>query len=136
MVFLKRGEIRLQMAFEYGPQGLVFDIGMAQAMAGEDAAGVGVDDKDCFIAGIQEDIVGGFRTDAVDGEQFFSQAGKGKRGHGFHASAMVFYQVCAETAQARGFDAEKAGRTKRVMQGVFPTGQNTDGIEQITLFEV
>ena len=38
-------------------------------VAGEDPFGIGVDDKDGFLGGIEQDGIGGFWPSPVDGEQ-------------------------------------------------------------------
>jgi hypothetical protein len=52
-------------------QGLVGLLAGDEAVAGEDAPGVGVDDEAVVGAGVEEDAVGGFAADAVDGQQSF-----------------------------------------------------------------
>jgi hypothetical protein len=50
------------------------DFGWEQIVAFEDAARVGIDNEDEVPASIEEDGVGGFRADAVDGEELITQS--------------------------------------------------------------
>ena len=57
-----------QLAYVFVPR-----LGSDQSVALEDAPGVGVHDENRVSAGIEQDGVGGFRTYAVERQQFFPQ---------------------------------------------------------------
>src|SRR3984893_6788206 len=58
-------------------------------MAFEQAAGIGIDDEDGTLTGIEKNTVGRFWADAMDGEQLCAQNGRGSAKH-FRQRAMVF----------------------------------------------
>lgn len=67
--------------FYPGPEFLVGHVLGNVAVAGKNALGVGVNDKDVFMASVEKDGISGFRSDAVNGEELFAQLGGGSAKH-------------------------------------------------------
>jgi hypothetical protein len=102
------------------------------AVAFEDAAGVGVDDEDRMAGGIEEDGVGGFGTDAVDGEKLRAKGLRLGARH-FRDRALVRGVEEADKGfQLFGFLAEVAGRANEFFK-VWRRGR-FDGARREELF--
>ncbi len=94
--------------FNQGPEFLVGHVFGDEAVAGEDALGVGVDDEDIFVAGIKKDGVGGFRANAVDGEELFAQCECGGAEHAGEGAGIFGAEEAHEGFQSFGLLAEIA----------------------------
>src|SRR5260370_6070805 len=60
---------------------VVGEFWVSEAVAFEDAAGVGIDDEDGMFAGVEKDGISGFRADAAKAEKLVAKrrSGRGKQ---------------------------------------------------------
>ena len=73
MILIVQRRVGGQTAFQILLDLIVVGLEGDPAVAGEDAVRVGIDHEAGHRAGVQQDRIGGFPTDAVNGEQFLSQ---------------------------------------------------------------
>ena len=73
MVFIEEIDAWFQSRFKDTSQLLVAFITGDQADTGKQAPRIGIDDEDGPLEGIQQNVIRGFRTDAVHFKQRFSQ---------------------------------------------------------------
>ena len=71
--FIIQGYVATEVALEELADVFVTESCMGMAVTLQDAAGVGVDDEDRMLRGIEEDGICGLRAYAVDGEQLIAQ---------------------------------------------------------------
>ena len=83
---------------------------MSQAVAFEDAPGVGVDHEDGVVAGVEKDGVSGLRSNAVDGKQLLAQFDGWRREEPMERALVVDAKKCDEGFELASFLAEVAGR--------------------------
>src|SRR6266851_4807132 len=67
----------------------VTGFGLSEAVAFEDAAGVGVDHENRVLAGIEKNGIGGFWSDAAQGKELLTK-NRGRRSEEFGERATVF----------------------------------------------
>lgn len=82
-----------------------------QAMAGDDAAEVFVDDHGRGVEGVEQDGIGGFGSDARQGEQLVANGMRRAAGRGakdFHGAAVVGVEEGHERFEGRGLAQHKA----------------------------
>ncbi len=106
------GERRFEETADFG----VGKFGMGVAVAFEDAAGVGINNEDRTVAGVEKNGVGGLRADAAEAEELSAKDGSW-RGEQFIERAVVgveeeFY----EGLESFGFLAEVAGRAEELRE--------------------
>lgn len=87
---------------------------MNQVVAFEDAARVGVDGEDGMIAGVEQDGVGSFGADAVDGEELFAKEGSGSGEHFVERALVMAAQKLDKGFEFAGLLAEIAGRANQL----------------------
>jgi hypothetical protein len=95
--------------------------GTEEPMTAEKTAGVGVNNKDGMVAGIEEDGVGGFRPDAAEREELFTQNVRGRCEKGIERAFILFKKEGDEGFEGLRFLAEVAGGAK---VGSEPGGAN------------
>jgi hypothetical protein len=109
-------------------EGGVVGVGIAPAVTGEDAAGVGVDDEPWMAAGVEEHGVGGFGSDAGDGEQAVADFVGGALEEGIQAGVERLDEDFDEGAQAAGFDAVAARGADPFGDGWFGGAVEGEGV--------
>ena len=62
VIGIEAGDIGAERGLEGGADGLVALVVVEQAEPGKDAAGVGVDDEDRAVEGVEQDVIGGLRA--------------------------------------------------------------------------
>ena len=92
------------------PDLFVARLGGDQPMAFQDAARVGVHHENGVPACIEKNGIGGFRSDAVQRQQFFPQPGGRLRKHPLQRPAILLIEVVHEALQPLGLLAEVARR--------------------------
>src|SRR5260221_2371244 len=80
-------------------------------MALKNAPRVGIHNKDRMIPCVEQDGIGGFWTDAVNGEELLSQGCGGSAEHRGEGAAMYFSEKRHERLEFAGFLAEIARGT-------------------------
>ncbi len=78
VVLVEEGDVGREGVHEQRLPAVVVVLRGSEAEAGEDAAGVGVDDEDGLAGGVEDDVVGRLRPDAVGGEEGRPQLGDGE----------------------------------------------------------
>ena len=71
--FIIQGYVGSEVALEELADVFVTEPRVGKAVTLQDAAGVGIDDEDRMLRGVEKDGVGGLGTDAADGEQLIAQ---------------------------------------------------------------
>jgi len=95
------------MVFEERPDVFIAGVGGNKPVAREDAAGVGVDDEDFALEGVEEDGVGGLGADAVDLEELPAEGGgAGSAERPNNAVGEPGMEPVEEAAEAAGLDVE------------------------------
>jgi len=109
VVFIEEGGVGGQALFEEGANFLVGGFGASQRVTLENAPSVGIDDEDFMIAGVQEDGVGGFRANAVDGKELLAELAGGGGQELVERALVVLAKEANEGLELPGFLAEIAG---------------------------
>lgn len=81
MKFVEEFGIGGQGFFEDGAESFIGFFSGGEAMALENAAGVGIHNEDRVIAGVKQNGVGSFGADAVNAEELFAQGCGGSTEH-------------------------------------------------------
>jgi len=110
MKFVEELGIRQKVLLEEEPDFIVLGFGRSESVALEDAAGVSVHDENGMIACIEENGVGGFRADAMDGEELLPQSFCGNAEHSRERTRKLLLDEAREGLQLFGFLAKVAGR--------------------------
>ena len=78
VVLVEQWDIVFQVGVEQVLVGLVAGLGVQgkQAQALNNPAGVGVDDERRLFGGVDQDVVGGLGSNAVDGQKLLAQRAK------------------------------------------------------------
>ena len=76
VVFFEEGYVGREVVHEEVLELVVGGVGCDEAEPGHDAAGEGVYDKDGMLGDVEEDGVGGFGADAVQGEELGALGGE------------------------------------------------------------
>jgi len=116
-------------------EGGILGIGVAPAVTGEDAAGVGVDDEPRMAAGVEEHGIGGFGSDTGDGEQAVADFVGGALEEGVEAGVEGLDEDFDERAQASGFDAVATRGADPVGDGLFGSVVDGEGMEGVGVAE-
>lgn len=98
--------------FFVGPARIGLDFGWGEIVALEDAARVGVDYEDGMLTSVEKDRVGGFRADAVDGEELIAQSCGGGGEETVERTGVFLVEEGDERFKGFGFLAEVAGRAE------------------------
>jgi len=109
VVFVEEGGVGGQALFEEGANFLVGGFGASQRVTLENAPSVGIDDEDFMIAGVQEDGVGGFRANAVDGKELLAELAGGGGQELVERALVVMAKEANEGLEFPSFLAEIAG---------------------------
>ena len=110
--FVEEVVIARERGFESGAEVLIGGFGMGEAVAFEDAAGVGVDYEDRMLAGVEEDGVGGFGADAAKREKLFAEAPGCRGKQAVERAAVLGEEKGDEILESSGFLAEVARRAE------------------------
>jgi hypothetical protein len=102
----------------------------------EDAFGVGIDHKTVMDAGVEENAVGGFAADAVDGEQTGAHGGRVAGQQSVEIGIEVRDEHPEEVAQPPGLDVEVAGRPDELGQLPLRQGKQRAGFQHARAFEI
>jgi hypothetical protein len=98
-----------ERGFEGGAEFFVGRFGISEMVAFEDAAGIGVHNKDGLLAGVEQDGVSSFRPDAALSEELFAKGG-GRHGEKMIEGATVFFvQEGYKGFESFGFLTEVSG---------------------------
>ena len=81
MVLVEEGGAGGEVALEEGANFLVRFFAPGKMVSLKDAPGVSVHDKDRMFPGVEQDGIGGFGADAVNGEKLFPEGGCGSAKH-------------------------------------------------------
>ncbi len=136
MEFAEGLEVVGEVVFEGSAEGLVFDVGRDDAVAGEDAAGIDIDDEDGVVAGIEEDVVGGLGADAVECQEFFAQFTEGALGEVGHVTSVVGDEVFRKDAESFGLLPEVTGGAECGFEGGGIDIEEGLGRKEVLVFEV
>lgn len=136
MVFLIGVEVTGNVALKPPAQAFVGNQGFYESVASENATRVGINDKDRFLTGIQQDIVGRFRADAVDRQEFRAQGIERLLGHAFHAAVIAAHYVLTKAAQTLRLDTEIARRREREMKRLKGAVEDGLGRQQVLAFQI
>ena len=109
MEFVEELVVTGERGFEGGPEFFVSGFGMSEMVAFEYAAGIGVHDKDGMLARVKEDGVGGFRTDAPQGQELFAKSGGRCCEKTIKRTAVFFVEEGYEGFESLGLLAEVSG---------------------------
>ena len=125
------GEVGLAVVLDE----VVVGVGVEEAVAGEDAIGIRVDNEDLAVEGVEEDGVGGFAAYAVDGEEVFAKGGQGDVCEGVEVGVVFFDEPADEVFEAFGFDVVVACGANGF--GEFEEAGVLDGLggEEVSFFE-
>src|SRR6266581_3654193 len=105
-----------QGRFEHFANLVVGALGVSVAVALQDSTGVGVDYEYGMLAGVQKNGVGGFRTDATEGEKLIAEDGGGGCKKAGEGASVGRVKKIYEGFECLGFLAEVAGRTEKLRQ--------------------
>src|SRR5262245_6947546 len=125
--FVEEVVIARERGFESGAEVLIGGFGMGEAVAFEDAAGVGIDDEDGMLAGIEEDGVGGFGADAAKSEKLFAEALGGGSEQAVERAAVLGEEKSNEGLESLGFLAEVARRAEASGKSCWTDATDYDG---------
>jgi len=126
------GEVVLEQCAEL----FIVGIGAYELMTGGNPGGVGIDDEDGTVEGVEEDRVGGFQADAFYGEQLSSQLVSGDCAEVFQSAVVLFEKPGDEVFETFGFYVEIAGGSDQFGELVVWDGSDGFGIEAAADFEV
>lgn len=126
--FVEESMVGGEVLLKEGAKLLVGMFGRGEAVTLEDAACIGVNDEDGMAAGIEEDGVSGFRTDAVDREEPFAELFRGGAEHLSKRTAIVFLHESGEGFELASFLAKVTGRTDEARET--RRGNGEDGAER------
>src|SRR5215469_3995454 len=102
-----------ESSFNLGAQFLVGHVVGDEAVAGENAFRVGVDDEDFFVARVEKDRVGGLGADAVNSEKFFAEFESGSFKHSREGTGVFGAKEAHEGFQFFRFLTKVAGRANQ-----------------------
>jgi hypothetical protein len=125
-----------KVGFEGVLDGLVIVIRGDEEVSEEDSVGVGIDDEGGLLGGVEEDIVGGFRSDAVDDEEFLSEAGGGLVKEAVEVSFVLVMDMSKEVEESFGFDGEVPCGADKLGEFIRWGPDEFFDIHQVGLFEV
>jgi len=87
-----------------------------EAVAFNDAAGVGINHEDGMFAGIEKDRVSGFGADAVDRKKLFAERGSGHSKHACERAAMDRKKKVSESFEFLCLLAKVAGGANQLCE--------------------
>ena len=115
---------------------MVVGVFVAPLMPLKDTFGVCVDDEAVMVSGVEEHAVGGFRTDAVDGQEVFADGCGFALEHLLQAGAVLFNNGVYKCAESLGLDVEITYWANELCQLVVTEGMNFARSEHVSSLEV
>src|SRR5277367_809843 len=97
--FVEPFRVPRKLAFEHPADIVVFRLVVGPSVARQHAPGVSVHDEDGVLARIQQDGIGGLRTNSEHAEQLFTQHDRGSLEHSLERAAVFDPQEFAEGFQ-------------------------------------
>jgi len=114
VVFVVKRRVRGEVLLELGTDFFVARFRVDEVMALEDAPCVGVNDEHAVLPSVQEDGVGGFWADAVDGQELLAKFGGGRGEKLVEGASMPSAEKADEGLQLASFLAEIAGAANQL----------------------
>lgn len=114
-----------QVLLEEGAKLVVGMFGRGELVTFENAAGVGIDNEGGMTPSIEEDGVGGFRADAMDGEELLPEFFRGCAEHAGEGAAIVFLNEADKRLEFAGLLPEIAGGTDEAREARRRNGEDS-----------
>ena len=136
VVFIEELDVLGQVGLEEVLEFVIVKGGIDQTVACGHSGGVGVDHKDGTVQGIEEDGVCGFRADAVDGYEVFSQVIGVVTGEVFQLPVTVLHEPGQEVFQAFCLDPIISGRTDQCFEFFLAQAVKRPGLQCIGTLDI